>query len=819
MAETRLWLADDPVHEPFWARLMLALYQVGRAGQAVQTYTDAHQTIHRALGMDPDRNLVRIRDLIATGHNPVFGLRPPWSPPPHTAQQTMDSTRGSLAQLPPDLPDFTGLREPLDRLLAILPGSDASNRGTVAWVTGPPGAGKTSMAIHAAHELLHRGYYPDGQLYVHLAGSSSAPLTPGAILHQILSALGTTAGDIPDDLGARVAQYRSEMTGRRILLVADDAATASQIQPLIPESPGSSLLVTSRIKPTGQPQCHAINVSGFADDDARELLTKILGDEGQARINAELQATTDLVAECAGLPLAVRIAGARLATARNWSLRHMVNLLRAQGRRLDELSAGDLAVRTVIESSYQALDARSQVAFRRLSLFGPADFAPWTLTPLLNESDTEDVIDTLVQHSLVSHVGCDPMGQPRYQLHSLLNDFAAERLRQDADREAVLVRLLIAWLEILDRADSHLPREPYFPRPERFDSADMTLPVDIHHMVDADPKSWLTVEQANVLGMIRTAGLEGRSTLAMGLGMRLAAHLHIQAQHDEAQRMWQTIIDGSKKHGNDRVAGLARLRLATVIAADRWDFRHAISHLNACISDLRGDRAGVGNPRELSRALALRARCHLNLETNSAAEEDADLGLQIAMRVADRHAEFTCLGVLGLIAAGRGEHEHAIELCERGYAIAASLNEQSYISMALLALVNVHLLSGNNDTAAYLCDDGVRLAEQMDYGVGVAYFLKHQAEALRELARNLESIPKLERALNIFITHRIGWQVTNCRFSLAMAYRATGNSTQARAELGRCAVEFRNLNMPEDADRAEALAATLPPVADRGDRL
>jgi predicted ATPase len=231
--------------------------------------------------------------------------------------------------LPAAPADFTGRAvECADLISAIDPGDDHPGVPVVA-ISGPPGIGKTSLALHAAHKI--RARFPDGQLWVQLAGASARPRDPGEVLGEVLRALGLPGSAIPEDSSERPVCYRSRMAGRRIVVVADDAATAPQVRPLIPGTSGCALIVTSRSRIEGLDGAHLMPLDVLPPDDAAGLLSRIVG---AGRVAAELDATGELVAACGALPLALRIAGAKLAARPSWQLATMVRRLASKHDRL-----------------------------------------------------------------------------------------------------------------------------------------------------------------------------------------------------------------------------------------------------------------------------------------------------------------------------------------------------------------------------------------------------------------------------------------------------------------------------------------------------
>ena len=232
------------------------------------------------------------------------------------------------------------------------------------------GVGKTTLAVHAAHQL--RTQFPDGQLYVNLRGVEAQALDPPEVLGRFLRALGVEGHSIPDDVDERADLYRSLMADRRALVLLDNAADEAQVRPLLPAGAGNAVLVTSRTRLTGLAGAEVIDLDVLPPEQAVELLGKIAGAH---RIAREPAAAQVIAALCGYLPLALRIAGARLAAKPHWRLQRLAHRLAEQQRRLDELTAGDLEVRASVGLSYHGLGEREQRAFRLLGLLEVPDFA------------------------------------------------------------------------------------------------------------------------------------------------------------------------------------------------------------------------------------------------------------------------------------------------------------------------------------------------------------------------------------------------------------------------------------------------------------
>jgi DNA-binding SARP family transcriptional activator/tetratricopeptide (TPR) repeat protein len=348
------------------------------------------------------------------------------------------------AQLPPDLADFTGRETALDEVCRPLGG--AGDRATpIVVVTGPGGAGKTTVTVHAAHR--QRGRFPDGQLYAELRGAQATPADPVEVLGQFLTALGADPAGLPDGLDDRARMFRTRTADRRLLVVLDNAATEAQVRPLLPTGPGSAALITCRGVLSGLDGARTVQLGMLAGDEVGALLAAVVGHD---RVAAELPAARRIGELCGGLPLALRVVGARLAVKPHWSLASMADRLGDERRRLTELRTGDQDVRTSLGLSYRGCGGPERRTFRLLGSLDTADFAAWEVAALLrvDPATAEARVETLVDAHLVQVAGRDVQGRLRYQLHDLLRVYARERLAAEeppGDRRAASRRLLLAY--------------------------------------------------------------------------------------------------------------------------------------------------------------------------------------------------------------------------------------------------------------------------------------------------------------------------------------------------------------------------------------
>ncbi len=287
-----------PLREAVSELLLTALYRCGRRAEALEAYASTCQVLADELGIEPGPSLRAVHARILGG-DPSF-TRPvpegsagdvpaPQGPAPHTR-----AGGSGPAQLPADLPLFTGRRAELDRLSALLPGRGDGPPGTavIVVVDGMAGTGKTALAVHWAHRIAHR--FPDGSLYVNLRGYDphGSPMPPDSVTEMFLVALGVAPQAVPEGLDAQAALYRSILADRRVLIVLDNARDAGQVRPLLPGTPGSLVLVTSRSRLGGlvaQQGAHPVTPGLLSGGESYELLSRRLG---RARVDAEPEASS-----------------------------------------------------------------------------------------------------------------------------------------------------------------------------------------------------------------------------------------------------------------------------------------------------------------------------------------------------------------------------------------------------------------------------------------------------------------------------------------------------------------------------------------------
>lgn len=414
-SELRSLTIRHPLHESFHAKLMLSLYRSGRQNEALQTYRRLRDTLNRELGIDPSTDLQRLQRAILAADAAL-----------DTTSRQATTVTGPIAvpaQLPTDTNDFTGRAEELETISGWVADSARPRSAAVpvALISGGLGTGKTAFAVHASHAI--RRHYPDGQLFADLRGSTRCPADPAQLLAELLSALGVRGTDLPPSTDERSRLYRSLVSDRRILVVLDDARSAEQVAPLLPGSPDSAVLITSRSRLPDLPRTISLELRQLPVDTAIDMLAAIVDDD---RVAGRPDALRSLVATFGRLPLALRAVGTKLRACRSHSLPEAVCRPAARRHPLAELRVRDYDVRTVLDEAYTQLDDRCREALHGLAAVEPETPSRSGASPG-GATDLQSTLDTLEDMGLVHRANPTASGGPRFEVPELIRLFAREK--------------------------------------------------------------------------------------------------------------------------------------------------------------------------------------------------------------------------------------------------------------------------------------------------------------------------------------------------------------------------------------------------------
>ncbi|MET8981895.1 BTAD domain-containing putative transcriptional regulator [Streptomyces sp. NPDC004539] len=688
LAVLHLAAGEHPLDEPLQARLVRALAATGQRAAALGTWQRVRERLVAELGVGPGSELRAARREVlreavrAGGEERALPERPTLVPdPPDDGPSAADgSAYVRPAQLPADLAAFAGRRAELDVLRGAALSAQETAATRIAVVSGMGGIGKSALAVRWAHGVADR--FPDGQLYTDLRGfdPGGEPADPGQVLRGFLEALGVPAGRIPDRVEAQAGLYRSVLARRRVLLVLDNARDAEQVRPLLPGSPGCLVVVTSRDRLTGLVTAEGARplvLDRLPAGEAREVLARRLGED---RVRAEPGAVEEIVARCAGLPLALAVVATRAAARPHFPLAAIAADLRTAQGGLDAFTDADPAgdVRAVLSWSYRALSPGAARLLRLLSLHPGPDVTLPAATALAGDEPGEvraHLAELTRAHLLTEHT------PGRYVCHDLLGAYAAERTARDDSpevREAAVRRLLDHCLHSAHAAGAvHAPFWRLCPPPAAVPGARPESFTD-----DAGALRWYAAEARVLAAVARRALARGDHAHVWGLAWALERFMDRRGHWHDGAALQRAGLDAAVRCGH-RVAQ-AHLHRALARASarlERYDDARAHIRRSLALFTELGDRLGLAHAH----------RCHGwlldRLGAYDAALDAVGRALALYREVDDRAAQTGALHALGRTHVRRGEHRRA-----------AACFEESLVGLTRLPVVTRYAEAGAWDS-------------------------------------------------------------------------------------------------------------------------
>jgi tetratricopeptide (TPR) repeat protein len=615
------------------------------------------------------------------------------------------ATGGPPRQLPREATWFTGRTAELERLLAMMSDPQEASPVVISAIDGMAGVGKTTLAVYAAHRMRDR--FPDGQLFINLHGFTETvpPVGPAEALDRLLRMLGIPGEQIPGELDDRAALWRSTLAGRRMLIVLDDAATEAQVAPLLPGEPGCLVLVTSRRRLAGLEATHAISLDTLPTDDAVALFAATAGQPQWAAEPDNRALLVEAVQLCGRLPLAIRIAAARLQGRPASAVAELVAQLRDEELRLATLADpadGGRNVTAALELSYQRLSAGPQRIYRLLGLHPGSEFDAYAAAALAQSTLAES------RRWLDRLVGAHLLQEPapgRYGFHDLVRAHAATLAGAEPDQQVALDRLLNHY-----RHTTAVAMDIAYPyareqRPQ-LPSVD-TVTLDLRDPAAA--LGWLDTELPNLLAVARYATEHGRPEHVWHLSTILHRHLYTRGHYHDAETLHRqalTTARATSHQAGEQAGELEALNDLGHIHRLQGRYEQATQrHQQA----LRIARAAGYRPGELN-ALHGLGFVHLLQGRYEQAADHFGQALRIARATGHRPGELNALHGLGQIHWLQGRYEQAADHFGQALRIARATGHRPGELAALNGLGQIHWYQGRYEQAADHLGQALRIA-------------------------------------------------------------------------------------------------------------
>jgi DNA-binding SARP family transcriptional activator/tetratricopeptide (TPR) repeat protein len=731
----------NPVAERTAGQLMRALYYAGRRGDALELYQRVSRQVVDTLGIDPSPELRALHRQVLNDHLPPLNGLPP----------TRLVVSVLPVQLPAAVPHLAGREPDLGWLDQLLERAEAG-QSAVGVVTGPAGIGKSALVVAWAHRVAH--HFPDGVLFASLRGFD--PHHPAFevadLITQFLLGLGVATADVPEQLHERVAQYRSLIADRRMLVILDDARTAEQVRPLLPPGSRSMALVTSRSRLDGLAVSNAARLRALgtlSPEDSVSLIEELTGP-------ADYNLNRALAKLCGYLPLALRIAGARLASSPLWTAGELVDELTDERTRLAALDVegADTSVRAALDVSFRGLPEEVATTFRVLGVLNFPSVGPYVVAALSGTTvrEARRRLRSLAAQNLLAETARDVFTQ--HDLVRLYLRELAETELTDAERDAVLTGSTQYYLAAADHARRKLLR---IVDPLNFAGS---LPAEFVPEFDGfeEARSWFVAEWPNLIATLEGARAAGRDT-----------------------EVWQ----------------LARVVHTYQVVCPLLDDWTRLVEIGMAAAVRLGD--------DLARCWMLISHCALALtfELPSGGLADAEAALAIATRLGDDRLRITATIHLGGALTLWGRYDEAIARLRGAVEETERLGDLRLRGQALNNCAEAEKRAGRLFEAIMH-----QLASlEIDRRLGDDSYAVVSLNNLAELNLRLGELTSAERyareCVELTIRRRFTLQEGASRLTLGRTLLAHGDSAAARDEF-ELALEIYEVANPKLADEVRA---------------
>lgn len=758
VSELQALTTRHPLHEGLWSQFMLALYRSGRQADALNTYHRLAALLRDELAVDPCELVQQLYQRILVRDNELDVLAPAkpaagtdaWPPP---------------FQTPADVVDFVGRHELVERIGELLSPAASSVRAVpgVA-LSGLPGVGKTALAIHVAHRM--RAAFPDGQLYVDMRGySRDRPMPPTGALSRFLRALGIAAGEMPIEMDMQSALLRSLLSHRRVLIILDNVVSPDQVRPMLPGTPGSAVMVTSRRILAGLTAINGMGqvpVGPITVEEATAMLSTILGN----RVASEPDAAVNLADMCGNLPLALRIAAANLAARPDHSIAAYVTELSSEGRLSALTIDGDdtAAVDASFELSYRLLAPEAARLFRLLGLIPGPGFDSWAAANIasVDPSTASRLLGRLAAANLIQY------RQDGYSFHDLIREYARGRsATEDGGAEPRNVRRLFAFY--LHTADEAV--QVAYPSVAR-----SALPIPDAGMVKpslSEPTAathWLNREIVNIEAIVCSRAALEHSLPVWRLAEAVLGHLdHLRLDaswHMICRTAWEAAV-----RAGDRIGEAAMCR-----ALGRLHYLQANYHLAEQFYVQATDAyRELGDPVGEARTLVELSGVAGSLSQYAKFNRCLYPALAAFRAAGDRESEAETLTNLGTSLVQLGKSKKALKFLSSASALAARLG-LGHIRIRVEAAIAMNdLYRGALDDAEVRLRAALEASRELDYRTMEAQMLRNIAEVQLEQGSPESAYRLAEEALAVAEKNKATWNRFGSWVTLGQAALALGD--------------------------------------------
>jgi tetratricopeptide (TPR) repeat protein len=634
-------------------------------------------------------------------------------------------------QLPPDLRDFSDREEVLARIKGRLFGAAASPE--IVAISGVGGSGKTSLAVRAAYQL--RKKFADGQLYVDLRGQSGSPLDAYEVLAGLLRAFGFDGPAIPGDPGEREGLFRSLLAARRVLMLLDNAGSEGQLRPLLPGDAGCAVLITSRRQMIGLEGMFFVRLSEFSEDDSVAMLSSIVGADRCERQRGDAEEIARL---CGGLPLALRLAGTRLAASDLLPLATLAFALEDESRRLRELSVGDREVRATLKLSYDRRPEQEQTLFRLLATLDVQSFRSWVAASLMDSTleQAESLLSGLVDNQLLAIAQQDADGTLRYRFHDLMRVLARELVNADPEptRSRAVERVMDDYCQLAEFHAAKLAPGGYFEILGHKDGTAPSYPGRIQSILGRDSYQWFSAEYATLRWAIEHCATQGLFRGAWRLALAVQDFLELQGNLKDWHHLAQVGLRAAEQDHNRKAAALSRRSLGIALLYQGAGDDAVRELRRALIPPGRGgpDKARAITLRSLGEALSETGQWD---EARQCFAEARQVFAELRLSEWAAWTEWS----LGVARGVHGDTQGAVNDLQECIRRFEQLHHVRGLAVTLrsLSIAETHL--GRNDKASSSLEQCIPLFRATGDRLGEALAMKQLAELYSTVGRDAEA--------------------------------------------------------------------------------